>query len=171
MNPEVRGMNGHTKRNRRRNYKGGGSIAEFGPAIGVVLICFFFPVVNLLSLAIDYGMVMVLNINQVHEASLIPQADACDAGGAVCKNIPDQWLNGMGRFVKISGYPETKVTYRQGETDPNQETDWTVTVQTTVVCTPFLPVPLPCLNIPGLNGPVTFTISADRPVENPDYGN
>lgn len=163
-------MMGRSTRSQRRKMSGGASIAEFGPALGLVLICFFFPMINMLSLALDYGLCMVLNINQVHEASLIAMSDATDNAGPVCKAIPDQWLNGMGRFVKIVGYPQTTVTYRDGETGPDNVTDKIVSVQTTVVCTPFLPVPLPCANIPGLNGPVTFSINAERPVENPDNG-
>lgn len=163
-------MFGKAKRCPRRQMTGGAQIAEFGPALGLVLICFFFPMINMLSLALDYGLCMVLNINQVHEASLIPMNDATDPSGQVCKIIPDQWLNGMGKFVKIVGYPQTDVTYRDGETGPDKVTDKVVMVQTTVVCSPFLPVPLPCGNIPGLNGPLTFSINAERPVENPDNG-
>ena len=31
-----------------------------------------------------------------------------------------------------------------------------------------LPIPLPFANVPGLNGPMTFSIQSERPMENPD---
>ena len=43
-----------------------------------------------------------------------------------------------------------------------------MTVQTTVVCSPFLPIPIPGLTIPGLNSPVTIWIGTKRAMEDPD---
>lgn len=149
----------------------GSQMAEFAPALMIILICFFFPMVDMLSLAVSYGLCMVLNYNQVHEASLLPWNSATSAGGVVQKAIPDQWLNGMGRFVKIVGYPQTNVTYRTVQTGGGKNPDdKIVIVSTTVVCNPFLSIPLPVLNVPGLNGPMTFTVVSERPMENPDYG-
>jgi hypothetical protein len=143
----------------------GDSIAEFGPALVVLLVALFFPMINLLSLGLSYALCMVLNYSQVHEASLVPYTEATSATGAIIKVIPDQWLGGMGKFVKTNAPPQTEVSYRG---DPKDENDRTVIVSTTVTCYPFLPVPLPIVDIPGLNGPVTFNICSERPVENPD---
>lgn len=162
-------MDTRNRPHRRRNK--GNAISEFGPALFVLLIFIFFPVVDLLSIVVSYGACMVLNFNQVHEAALIPHTDAADAGGPIKKGIPDQWLNGMGRFVKMVGSPQTNITYRNGETAPdkNNSTDKLVMVETKVVCSPFLPIPLPVVNVPGLNGPFTFDLTSERPMENPDY--
>ncbi len=104
---------------------------------------------------------------------MLPFADATNSTGSVIKDIPDVWSSGMGHFVKMQGPPTTVVTYRSGQnsTDSgnNAVVDKVVRVTTTVVCTPFLPIPLPVANVPGLNGPMTFTISAERPMENPDF--
>ena len=137
----------------------------------VLLIFIFFPVVDLMSIVVSYGLCMVLNYNQLHEASLIKHTVAANAGGPVKKGIPDQWLNGMGHFVKMVGSPQTNVTYRDGQTAPgvNSVLDKLVSVETKVVCSPFLPIPLPVVNVPGLNGPMTFDLTSERPMENPDY--
>lgn len=147
----------------------GNSIAEFGPGLGILLICFFFPLVDMLSVGVSYGLCRVLNFNQTHEASLIPHQEAANQIGIVKKGIPDQWLNGMGRLVKLNEYPQTSVTYRSGQTGLDAVTDKIVLVQTTVTCSPLLPVPLPVANIPGLNGPMIFVMASERPMENPDY--
>ena len=151
-----------------RTGTGASGMSEFGPALGVLLIFFFLPLVDMLSLGVSYGLCMVLNGSQVHESSLLPAADATAAGGTVQKAIPDQWLDGMGKFVKVVGYPQTKVTYRNGEKGTDQVQDKIVTVETTVNCLPFLPIPLPVVDVPGLNGPMTFQITSERQMENPD---
>ncbi len=152
---------------KRRNGRAN-SMAEFGPALMILLICFFFPLLDMLSMGVSYGLCMVLNYNQVHEASLLPMADAVSATGVVRKGITDQWLAGMGHFVKTQGYPQCDVSYRDGQTGPDKVTDRIVMVRTSVTCSPFLTIPLPVVNVPGLNGPMLFQISSERPMENPD---
>jgi hypothetical protein len=149
----------------------GSSITEFGPAIGLLLLFFFLPLVDMLSMCVAYGCCMLLNNMQVHEASLIPWADAENADGPVRKNIPIQWkTSGFGQYVKVVGDVQSVVDYRHGESVSDGVTDKIVSVKTTVTCSPFLPIPLPIVNAPGLNGPMTFTIFSERPMENPDYG-
>lgn len=151
----------HTLKSRRRRAS---QLSEFAVGMGVLLLCFFFPLVDLLSVAVSYGTAGVLNSNQTREASLLNFTDATDANGIICKALPDQWLGGMGKFVKIVGYPGTAITYREGA-----GSDRIVRVATTMTTSPFLPIPFPIANIPGLNGPLTFTIASERPMENPDY--
>jgi len=161
------------RRKSLRNKCGASGIAEFGPALGVLLIAIFFPLLDLLCVCVSYGLVVVLNNNQVHEASLLPYTDAGNPSGTVMKGIPDSWSNGMGHFVKKDGEVQTQVGYRAGQKSSdsgnNAITDRVVRVTTTVKCSPFLPIPLPVANIPGLNGPMTFTVSAERQMENPDF--
>ncbi|MDP3506989.1 MAG: hypothetical protein Q8T09_03290, partial [Candidatus Melainabacteria bacterium] len=144
------------------------SMVEFGPALIILLICIFFPLVDMLAVALAYCNGQVLNSNQVHEASLVDWHEAVSPNGTVCKGIPDQWLNGMGKFVKVSSPPSTLISYRDGESTTGV-TDKIVSVTTTLACTPFLSIPLPVFNIPGLNGPMVFSITSERPMENPDY--
>jgi hypothetical protein len=147
----------------------GNSIVEFAPALSILLICFFFPLLDMLAVLVSYGLCMVLNYNQVHEASLLQKIDAENPAGVVRKGIPDQWLAGMGHLVKVQGYPQTEIFYRDGQTGPDKVTDRIVMVRTTVVGSPFLTIPLPVLNVPGLNGPMTIQLSSERQMENPDY--
>jgi hypothetical protein len=167
----------HTQRKqarRGRNAKGGSGMAEFAPALMVLVICIFFPLVDFLAIGLSYGLVRVLNYNQCHEASLVPWGQATDSGGTVMQGIPNQWGGGMGHFVKMSGDVNTVITYRNGEhsTDSGNSNvqDKVVQVATTVTCNPFLPIPFPSgvLSVPGMNGPFTFTVFSERPMENPD---
>ncbi len=167
----------HTQRmqtRRARSAKGAAGMSEFAPALLVLVICIFLPLVDLLAVGLSYALVRVLNYNQCHEASLVSWNDATDAGGNVMKVIPDQWGSGMGHFVKMTGTPNTVITYRNGEssTDSGNSNvqDKVVQVTTTVSCSPFFPIPFPSgmLNVPGMNGPFTFTIFSERPMENPD---
>ena len=142
----------------------GSQTAEFAVAMGVLLLLFFFPLIDLISIGVSYGLCGVLNSNQAREASLLKASEANDGNGLIRKGLPDQWLSGMGKFVKIVGYPDTAISYRDG-----QSGDKIVLVATTVTCSPFLPIPFPIGNIPGLNGPMTFTVASEKPMENPDY--
>ncbi|MFN8550412.1 MAG: hypothetical protein U0103_02890 [Candidatus Obscuribacterales bacterium] len=147
----------------------GVSIAEFGPALIVLLIFFFFPLVDLLAVGLSFGICTVLNSNQLHEASLERWQDAADPNGTVMKVIPTTWARGMGRFVRASGAPQTTVGYRDGDKNSDDQIDKVVKVETSVRCNPFVPLPIPVANIPGLNGSYTVTISAEKTMENPDY--
>lgn len=156
------------KQQKNRRNERGNAISEFGPAMWILIICIFLPMINLLSLAVSYGMCMVLNHNQVHEAALLKSQQAQLATGPVKKGIPDFWLNGMGKLVKVQGYPRTSVSYRN-ELGGSGVSDKFVRVQTTINCSPLLTIPLPVVNVPGINGPMSFTLSSERPMENPDY--
>jgi hypothetical protein len=156
------------KQNRMRRMTGASGMAEFGPALGVLLVFFFLPLVDMLSMGLSYCLCTVLNNNQAHEASLVSAASATSPSGTVQKAIPDEWLSHLGQWVKLTGYPTTAITYRDGEQGSDQVVDKFVSVQTTCVCQPCLPIPLPCVNVPGLNGPMTFQINSERQMENPD---
>lgn len=157
-------------RKRTANRKNRGvSIAEFGPALIVLLIFFFFPLVDLLAVGLSFGICTVLNTNQLHEASLDKYQDAADPNGTVMRTIPTVWAKGLGRFVRVSGTPRTVIGYRDGDKNSDDQVDKVVRVETTVVCHPFVPLPIPVANIPGLNGPYTVTITAEKTMENPDY--
>lgn len=165
-------MQAKKSRVRRMRTKTGAGIAEFGPAMLVLLICIFFPLCDLISMGVSYTLVMVLNYNQVHEASLIESGDAQNPSGSVKKGIPDVWKSGMGKFVNMSGNPQTEVTYRDGQTESgtgaNGAEDKIVRVRTTVTCNPFLNIPF-FVKVPGINAPFPLVVFQERQMENPDY--
>jgi hypothetical protein len=147
----------------------GSSIAEFGPAMFVLLLLIFFPVLDLLSVCFNYGIVALLNYNQVHEASLLPSEKANDPSGPVKKEIPDAWRHtGMAKFIKVVGNPETTISYRNGQSNGDSTSDKIVILKTTVVCEPFVRIPIPIANVPGLNASVRLSATSERQMENPD---
>lgn len=155
--------------NKRRNAKGS-IIAEFGPAFWLLIIGFFFPTLDLMSLGLSYCSCSLLNALQCHEAALINWTDATNPAGAVQKVVVDSWKDaGIGQFVKVEGTPTTKVSYRKGHAVAGSAPEQIVAVETTVSCNPFLPVPFPFATCPGLNAPMTFVVSSERTMENPDY--
>ena len=102
-------------RSKRRSSRGGSTLAEFAPALIILLIFIFFPVLDLLSLCFDYGLVAVLNYNRAHRGSLIPSDQANDPDGTVKRALVDQWQNGFGHFAKLSDPPQTTLSYRNGQ--------------------------------------------------------
>ncbi len=156
------------RRARRRDH-GATSLAEFGPALLLLLVCLFFPLLDLLSLCFDYGMVMVLNYNQTHEAALLPADQARDPNGTVQKAIVDQWLNGpMGRFLKVDGPVKTVIEYKDGAQNDDNTSEKIISVRTSVSCLPFLTIPFPGVGIPGLNQSMVFCASSECQMEDPD---
>jgi len=155
-----------------RTKNGASGIAEFGPGMWVLVLCIFFPLVDILSVCLAYCTVMVLNYNQVNQASLIKASDAASPNGEVKKGIPDVWRSGMGKFVNMSGSPQTDVAYRNGQketgTGATDAEDVIVIVKTTVNCNPFLPIPF-FVGIPGINAQFPLVVAQERQMENPDY--
>ncbi len=148
----------------------GSTLADFGPALLILFILIFFPLLDLLGICLDYGLCMILNYNQVHEASLIPSKDATDEAGPIKKTIVDQWSKGMGSFVGLAKPITTTITYTTApQEDASNNADKSVKVVTTVVCSPFLTIPIPFVHAPGFNEPFTFEIASERQMENPDY--
>ncbi len=147
----------------------GSAIAELGPALYIVLMGFFFPVLVMLSMVLCYGSLLVLNNLQVHEAALLPYQQVQDPTGPIIKVIPGQWqANGLGIYCNLVSFPQTKVSYSLGATDINGIQDHLVTVVTTATIKPLVSVPF-VPEVPGLSAPVTYTISTYRLVENQDY--
>ncbi len=157
------------EKSRQKRGRQGAQMAEFGPALFVLLILFFFPLLDLVSVCFAYGVIKVLNNNQVHEASLIPAEQAQDANVMVKKGIPEEWHeSGLGKFVNVAARPTTEVSYRDGVGGEGSTTAKYVIVKTTVVCNPFIFVPFPILKIPALNTPVPLNTVSERPMEDPD---
>lgn len=145
---------------RRERSKRGSLLVEFAPALFVMLFFFFFPLVNLIGLGLEYAACATLNDLQVREASLQPSNLVLNPGGNVQKEIPAQWLKSLGTIVTMET-PRTSVQYIV-----NSNTDKTVAITTRVVARPFLAIPF-FSAIPGLGAPVEFTLTSSRVIENP----
>lgn len=145
----------------------GAAIAELPLAMLVLLILLFFPALDLLFLGIAYNAGSTLNDMQLRQASLLRYWRARDPLGPVKKTIPDAWKNsGVGKFCNLEGDIETDVSYSNGVVDDNGLQEKYVRVTTRMSVNPFIRIPLP-MSIPGLTAPTSFTISAERPMEDP----
>src|SRR6185437_9350629 len=142
----------------------GSALTEMGPALFILLMMIFFPMLDLMGMAASYCSGMYLNMMQVKEAAVCQASDAQSNSGQVKKGVVDNWLqHGIGVFVKTTSYPggnNTKVVYTNGQLDPQTKImDKFVTVTTTVTCQPFLTIPF-WFPVPGLSAPMTFVYSA-----------
>jgi hypothetical protein len=148
----------------------GSSLAEFAPALLILVLLIFFPVLDLIGICFSYGVVALLNSSQTNEASLLPYAKANDPGGPVKKEIPDTWRRtGLAQFVKVVGNPTTNISYRDGQDNGNSTKEKIVVVNTEVVCAPLVFLPIPVGKIPGMNAPMKLSATSERPMENPDH--
>src|SRR6516162_6335275 len=91
-----------------RNTKGAIFITEIGPALYLLLICFFFPLLNVMSLGFVYGCGYYLNYFQSLQCASVPKSEAAQPSGMVKFGIPQQWKSvGLGRFAQLIGDPTT----------------------------------------------------------------
>lgn len=151
--------------------KRGSAIAEFGPALAILLLMFFFPLVDCLALGFTYASCTVLNYCQLREAAFCTKAESASLTGSVKKDIPESWCEqGLGRFVNVQMPVETDVSY-ENVTDSGLGgvQDEFVQVKTTVVATPFLTIPF-FPGVPGLGAPVTLSLASERLLERTGSG-
>lgn len=155
---------------KRQTRKASGStILETGPALLILFMFFFFPLVDVFGMGVAYASCFTLNDLQCREAATLPKAQAESAGGIIKSEIVKQWRHsGLGAFVVAAGDPQTELKYFAGSTDKNGTQDQYVEVITTVTARPFLTCPF-FFPVPGMSAPVTFTISNRRMVENPHF--
>lgn len=152
------------KRNTRKAV--GSTMMETAPALMILFMFLFFPLVNVFALGVSYASTYTLNDLQLREAATLPQKEAIDPNGLIKKGIVEQWLHsGLGAFVQCNGKPETKMTYFAGATDSTETQDQYVEITTKVNANPFLRCPF-FFSIPGMSAPMTFEISNRRMVEN-----
>lgn len=147
----------------------GSTILETGPALLVLFMFLFFPVLDVMALGMLYTACYSLNDIQLREAANLPSAEATAANGIIKKVIPEKWLHtGLGAFVRAKGNPQTEVTYVDGQKDTTGTTDKFVLVKTTVTAHPFLLLPF-FFPVPGMSAPMTYSISTRRMLENPHF--
>lgn len=144
--------------------KRGSSIAEFGPALCLLLLCLFFPLLDMVVLGLQYCACAQLVSLQAQKAAQVQKKDATNPAGPVRGTIPDAWSQtGIGKFVRVVNRPETEILYNSAD-----KREQYVTVNTKFEVPPFLLIPI-CPGIPGLGAPATFTISTQRMLEDPEH--
>ena len=153
---------------KKRRTRNGHCIAEFGPAMFLGIVGFFFPAMALLSLGVTFFSCYILNDLQVNQASLVSQ-DMAQSTNSPVLNIMKKWqARGIGRFVNPIETPTAKLAYLQGPTYADGTKDVYVTVTTTVKCRPFVSMPF-YTGIPGIGAPVTFTVASQAFCEHPSF--
>ena len=133
----------------------GSALSETGPAIFILFIMIFFPLVDLIYMGVAYAIVFYLNHLEVRELAIrIPTETA-----QVLQEIDSSFVNrGFGKFVGLSlariSHPLPGQATRTG--DPP-----TVTCTTVATVDPFLNLPF-IMPVSGINSPATFTVSSSR---------
>lgn len=161
----------------------GSTIAEFGPALIILLVIGFFPMLDLMGMAAAYACCWYLNNIQVgvlKENLIVTSPDGKQVQNTNLQTVLDQQLNPMtqqfaqspmGALARVNPTPvdagDVQIAAVQGTgwggaaNNPEGAT-FMVTLTTKASSTPFLPIPF----IPGLSGSTTYNITRSDLVEN-----
>ncbi|SRR5579875_209709 len=163
--------------------KSGSSIAEFGPALIILLVLGFFPMLDLMGMVAAYACCWYLNnlqVSMLRENLAVTSPDGQQVQSSNLQNILDQQVNPMtqqfgqtpiGALAHVQPIPLDAGSVQIGPVpgsswggsaaNPEAAT-FQVTVTTRVNSSPFLPIPF----IPGLSGQTTYQIARSDTVEN-----
>ena len=137
----------------------GNAITETGPMLYVFFILIFFPLLDVLGIAAQYGAGWYLNHAVTRELAC-SRAQTAD-GGPVADAVENDFMHtGIGAFVGINTITQ-QVAYppQASSADPP-----TVRCTTIINAKPFIYVPLP-FPVPGLNAPMDLQFTNVRPRE------
>ena len=144
------------KFSRRKN---GEAIAETGPALFVLLILIFFPLLDVLGMSAQFAAAWYLNQAVTRELACVREQGA--DGGASAQAITNDWrTTGIGHFVNPRNVVH-QVAYQAGAGSGDVPT---VRCTTTVTVPPFISVPW-FTPIPGVSADMTISFSNVRPRE------
>ncbi|MBC7999280.1 MAG: hypothetical protein IAF58_15120 [Leptolyngbya sp.] len=152
-------------RYRARGRKSSGhEMAEFAPAMFILLVCILPPMLDLLYLGIAYASGWYLNHLQCREVACVAPANSTDA----LTRARVAWeASTLARFVKGREVTSVPVRWEDRRPPPDLSSQDTAIVTTTVRIQPFLQIPF-LGSIPGIGAPVDFTYMSERPQE--EYG-
>lgn len=138
----------------------------------LLLIVFFFPMLNLIGLALSYTDCLYLDYLLLRQAGLekvlvldgsgklVPDYTcSTDANGSLNRIINAWQANGLGQFASTGSMPQQSVYIDLTEGTPSVKY---IHLKLLVEVKPFLPVPFP-IKVPGLNAPVTLNFN-DRSI-------
>ncbi|MBX9569198.1 MAG: hypothetical protein K2X77_09905 [Candidatus Obscuribacterales bacterium] len=153
-------------KNKRRTNKGT-VICEAGPALFILIIFMFFPMLDILGLGLASYSGYMLNTWQTREAALLNANEAQAVEGQIMKSLPEYWrTNGLGALANVQPGIQTEVVYEDGVADSVLKADKVVHVTTTIQYAPWFTVPF--FDVPGLGKPFPITFSNRGHVEDPD---
>lgn len=137
----------------------GQQIAEFGPALFLLVVVFFFPLVDAIYLGLAYGTGWYLNQLETRAVTVNNPPDATAAAGSQKDNILS---SGIAQFV---GLQEVSCTVKQIANAADPAVVETSVVTSVVTAKPLITIQLPfapSIQVPGLGGPVTFTYTTSQ---------
>lgn len=151
------------KKTARLRRQSGSALSELGPALFFIFIFAIFPVIDMISVGINYCSCVSLNDLQLREAAKLPMSQSKSSSGPVKSTIPLKWKSTVvGGLSGIKDLPETDVSFKMTTTAVF------VTVNTTCTIYPLLTIPF-FPGVPGLGAPFVCTITGTRVLENPHY--
>ncbi len=152
---------------RRRRCRGS-AITETGPALFLLLVLIFFPMLDLLGLAVGYIMSGNFHDYMIRELALsappgiaVPDPSIQTQAQARAKVIQEFGSSGFANFLKMTpaDLQVPSITYIPNSANPDF-----VQCTTTCIVRPFISIPF-FGNVPGINAPFPFTITTQRPQE------
>lgn len=148
----------------------GSAMSEFGPAIFLLFVFGFLPVVDFIAMGMNYASAYYLNELQLREAQKVPRSSCIDTNGSVILTIPQSWRNSMlGGLADNDKAVTSQISYQPVPWVPVGSTQtvnlWFVSINTTVSFRPLFAIPF-FKGIPGLSAPYSVVVGGRRPVEN-----
>ncbi|MBS2001570.1 MAG: hypothetical protein JST44_08695 [Cyanobacteria bacterium SZAS LIN-5] len=141
-----------------RNKKGGSGTVELAPALVVIFIVILIPMLDLLYLSLAYAAGWYCNHLVVREVACREPSNAT----AAADSATTAWAaTGLAKFI---GAGKSAVVNSPTFTNDANGNPISCTVSTVVTVQPFLPIPF-FMKIQGMNQPVNFAYSAERPQE------
>lgn len=154
----------------------GSALAEMGPALFVLLILVFFPMLNLIQIGAAYALANTYHQHIIREIAFRRPEQKDQAIAAVNREID---ANGLYTFIKAIDKRVDQVEFldRNGSviTTPIPAADNTsaeandlrnsisrVRVTTTMTVAPYFTIPF-FQPIPGISAPVPFRVQTDKP--------
>ncbi len=134
-------------------------MTETGPALFILFIVVFFPMLDLVGLTCSYGMCWYLNYSLSNEIARSRKAEGPEI---VTRSVEAMTSSGFGKFLGIgSGSVTIPAPVYNDEANPP-----TVVVTTSMKVKPFVAVPW-FRPVPGLNAPINFTVTSQLTRELP----
>ena len=145
----------------------GSAITETGPALFLLFVVIFFPMLDLLEMAVGYIMSGIYHDYMIREIAMsappgVTPDPAIQTQAAAITKVNTQFKeSSFYKFLKMepSDLQVSNIQYFPNESNPN-------IVQCTTTCTvkPFISIPW-WGSVPGLNAAFPFIISSQRPQE------
>lgn len=138
----------------------GSAITETGPALFLLLIIIFFPMLDLLEMGAGYVFASIFHDYVTREIA-IRKPEPGGNQAAITKTTTEFKASGFYSFLKMQDgdLKIDQVKYLPDVSNPQQ-----VEVTTTVRVRPFISIPF-FTGVPGMGAPVDFKHSSQRPQE------